>query len=59
MPNYTFRDTETGEEFDEFMRMDDKEQFLKDNPNLMSVLKPVALPIDHLMGVGTTRNNSV
>ena len=52
MPNYTFRNTETGEEFTEFMRMDDKEQFLKDNPNLMSVLKPVALPGDHLMGVG-------
>ena len=52
MPNYTFRNTETGEEFEEFMKMDDKEQFLKDNPNFMFVFKPVALPGDHIMGVG-------
>ena len=52
MPNYTFRNTETGEEFEEFMKMDEKEQFLKDNQNFMFVFKPVALPGDHIMGVG-------
>tara|TARA_A100001015_G_C14704651_1_gene599672 strand:- start:391 stop:711 length:321 start_codon:yes stop_codon:yes gene_type:complete len=52
MPNYTFRDNETGEEFEQFMRMDDKPKFLEDNPNLKFVFKPVALPGDHLMGVG-------
>ena len=52
MPNYTFEDTETGEQFVEFMSMDSKEQFLKDNPNFRFVFVPVGLPGDHLMGVG-------
>ena len=52
MPNYTFEDTETGEQFVEFMRMDSKEQFLKDNPNLRFVFVPIATTSDHLMGVG-------
>lgn len=52
MPNYTFEDTETGEQFVEFMPMDSKEQFLDDNPHLKFVFVPVALPGDHIMGVG-------
>ena len=53
MPNYTFEDTETGEMFVEFMRMDDKEKYLKDNPNVKFVFTPIALPGDHIMGVGS------
>lgn len=52
MPNYTFENIETGEMFVEFMKMDEKEQYLKDNPNLKFVFMPVALPGDHIMGVG-------
>tara|TARA_Y100001963_G_scaffold156852_1_gene251472 strand:- start:1154 stop:1474 length:321 start_codon:yes stop_codon:yes gene_type:complete len=52
MPNYTFEDTETGEQFVQFIKMDDKEQYLKDNPTIKQVFVPIALPGDHLMGVG-------
>ena len=52
MPNYTFEDIETGEVFVEFMKMDDKEKYLKDNPNLKFVFTPIGLTGDHLMGVG-------
>ena len=52
MPNYTFEDTETGEQFVEFMPMDSKEQFLEDNPHLKFVFVPIGLPGDHMMGVG-------
>ena len=54
MPNYTFEDTETGETFIEFMPMDSKDQFLKDNPHLKFVFVPIATTGDHLMGVGPT-----
>ena len=30
MPTYTFRNKKTGEEFDHFVKMDDKEQYMKD-----------------------------
>ena len=52
MPNYTFEDTETGEQFVEFMMMDQKEYFLEDNPTLKQVFTPIGLAGDHLMGVG-------
>jgi len=37
MPTYTFRNKKTVEEFDHFVKMDDKEQYMKDN-NLESVI---------------------
>ena len=37
MPTYRFRNKTTGEEFDEMVKMDDKEQYMKDN-NLESVI---------------------
>ena len=33
MPLYTFRDINTGEQFDEMMSMSARERYLKDNPN--------------------------
>ena len=38
MPTYTFRDKNTGEVFDKLMKIADREQFLKDNPNLESII---------------------
>ena len=38
MPTYTFEDKDTGEVFDKLMKISEKEQYLKDNPNLKSVL---------------------
>ena len=37
MPTYTFRNKKTGEEFDHFVKMDDKEAYMKEN-NLESVI---------------------
>ena len=31
MPTYRFRNKDTGEEFDHFVKMDDKEAYMKEN----------------------------
>ena len=38
MPTYVFEDKLTGEQFEEFLSMGEKEQFLKDNPDYKQVL---------------------
>lgn len=38
MPTYAFRNKETGEVLEQFMKMDAREQFLKDNPHLESTV---------------------
>lgn len=38
MPTYSFVDTETGEEFDAFMKISEREEFLKENPNIRPIL---------------------
>jgi hypothetical protein len=43
MPTYTFKNTETGETFDQFMSMSSREQFMKDNPQLESVIGATAM----------------
>ena len=37
-PTYSFRDTETGEEFDVFMSVSELDEYLEDNPNLKKLL---------------------
>ena len=37
MPTYTFIDNNTGFTYDEFMGMDDREKYLKDNPHISQV----------------------
>jgi len=37
MPTYDFLNTETGEEFEEFMSMAAREQYLKDNPHIQQI----------------------
>ena len=34
MPLYDFVDTETGEEFELMLKLSEREEFLKDNPNI-------------------------
>ena len=34
MPNYNFRNNETGEEFEEFFTISGREEFLKDKPHI-------------------------
>lgn len=43
MPTYSFENTTTGEEFDKFMSWKDREQYLKDNPELRAVMTSAAL----------------
>lgn len=38
MPTYSFRDKNTDDVFDKFMKMSEKDQYLFDNPHLESVL---------------------
>ena len=38
MPTYDFLNTETGEEFEVFMSMSAREQYLKDNPHIQQML---------------------
>ena len=52
MPTYTFKDNDTGLEFDEFMAMSEKDKYLKDNPHINQVPTMFAFVGDHIMGVG-------
>ena len=52
MPTYRFRDMNSGEEFDEFMSMGERENYLKTHPLIAQVPVPVAFVGDHIMGVG-------
>lgn len=38
MPIYSFRNNETGEEYDKIMSWDDKVDYLKENPHLESII---------------------
>lgn len=46
MPIYSFKDTETGEEFDKMLKLAERESFLKDNPNLQQIITGSAPLID-------------
>ena len=52
MPTYTFKDNNTGLEFDEFMGMNEREKYLNDNPHINQVPVMFATVGDHIMGVG-------
>ena len=52
MPTYTFIDNNTGLTYDEFMGMDDREKYLKDNPHISQLPNMFAFVGDHVMGVG-------
>ena len=38
MPTYVFKDKLTGDQFEKFLSISEKEQFLKDNPDYKSIL---------------------
>ncbi len=46
MPTYTFRNKETGETFDQFMTIASREQFLKENPNLETIISGASMMMD-------------
>lgn len=43
MPTYSFIDTETNEEFEVVMKIAEREEFLKDNPQVQSIISAPAL----------------
>ena len=52
MPTYTFYDTVTQEQYDEFMSISELEKYKKTNPHVNQVYTPIAVVGDHVMGVG-------
>ncbi len=48
MPTYSFKDNNTGEEFDEFMGMSEKDKYLEDNPHISQVPVLFAFVGDHI-----------
>jgi len=52
MPTYSFRDKTTGEVFDKFMRIAERDEFLTQNPNFESVITGApAFTGDHITAV--------
>ena len=49
MPTYTFYDTETDEQFEDFMSWSERENYLKDNPHIEPMLTTAALVGDHIV----------
>ncbi len=49
MPTYTFKNKDTGEEFDKVMKIAEKEPYLKDNPNISPVLTAPNFVGDHIV----------
>tara|TARA_B100000519_G_scaffold132130_1_gene114122 strand:- start:778 stop:1092 length:315 start_codon:yes stop_codon:yes gene_type:complete len=43
MPTYVFEDTKTGEQFEKFMSIKDRDEYLEENPNLKGVITSAAL----------------
>lgn len=46
MPTYTFRDKNTGQVFEKWMKISEKQTYLDQNPNLESILVPTGLNFD-------------
>ena len=53
MPTYNFLDTETGDEFESFMKISEREEFLKENPHIQPVLTAPAI----VSGVNSARES--
>lgn len=54
MPTYEFKNTETGEEFESFMKWSEREAFLKENPHIQPVLTTAGI-VSSVAGMGSHR----
>ena len=54
MPTYEFKNTETGEEFETFMKISEREKFLKNNPHIRPIVSAPML-VTSVAGMGTHR----
>ena len=52
MPTYTFFDTQARVEYNDFMSISEKENYLKNNSHVKQMLDAQAMVHDHIMGVG-------
>ena len=52
MPTYIFKDMNTGEEFQDFMSINEKETYLQTNTNIVQLPNTINFVGDHIMGVG-------
>ena len=52
MPTYTFRNMNSGKEYEKFMSNDEREIYLKTHPLITQIYVPIAIVGDHIMGVG-------
>jgi hypothetical protein len=52
MPTYIFKDISTGEEFQDFMSINEKETYLQTNTNIVQLPNTITFVGDHIMGVG-------
>ncbi len=43
VPTYNFIDTETGEEFEAFMKISEREEFLKENAHIQPIITAAAI----------------
>ena len=55
MPTYNFVNSETGEEFESFMKISEREEYLKTNPQIQPVMTAPAI----VSGVSTSKQNRV
>lgn len=55
MPTYNFLNTDTGEPFEAIMKIAEKENFLKENPHIQSVITASNI----VSGVSTSKQNRV
>lgn len=56
MPHYTFRNTKTDEVFDDTMKISELESYLKENPHIVQVLKPIMTIDPYRLGRLRTAN---
>ena len=47
MPTYSFKNTDTGEEFEEIMSMSEREKFLEQNPHIQQLPSMVSIVGGH------------
>ena len=58
MPTYTFLNTETNEQFDKFISISGKEEFLKENPHIVSIITQAPSISGDSVGLGFRKNDA-
>lgn len=57
MPTYNFKNKETGEEFEKFMGISAREEYLKENPHIETMIAGAPMICDSVL-VGVTKRDS-